>query len=50
MKGSRGERVLGGRVLGLWGILKRGEYMHGKLKGNPKESQDMSEIRMSKYS
>ena len=25
MKGSRGERVLGGRVLGLWGILKRGE-------------------------
>ena len=25
MKGSRGERVLGGRVLGLWGILKKGE-------------------------
>ena len=25
VKGSRGERVLGGRVLGLWGILKRGE-------------------------
>ena len=25
MKGSWGERVLGARVLGLWGIMKRGE-------------------------
>ena len=25
VKGSWGERVLGGRVLGLWGIIKRGE-------------------------
>ena len=27
MKGSWGERVLGGRVLGLWGIIRRGEYI-----------------------
>ena len=25
MKGSWGERVLGERVLGLWGIIRRGE-------------------------
>ena len=27
VKGSWGERVLGGRVLGLWGILRRGELI-----------------------
>ena len=31
MKGSWGERVLGARVLGLWGILRRG----GILKSAP---------------
>ena len=31
MKGSWGERVLGGRVLGLWGIIKRGESLKDSL-------------------